>query len=116
MSISLACVRIKTGSLLLDCSEATTKQDGFFGIYQKILRENGLSARAIKRKPMLAVGVWKLLKRYREHGSIARQPGSGRPIKISPQIEQIIEQQMERDDETTATQLHAPLEKLIIIV
>jgi hypothetical protein len=37
---------------------------------------------------------------------IARQPGSGRPSKITIKIKRIVEEQMQFDDETTAHQLH----------
>lgn len=49
------------------------------------------------------------LKRFRERGTIARKPGSGLTLKLSPAILQIIEQAMQEDDETTATQLQAKL-------
>lgn len=51
------------------------------------------------------VGVWKFLKRYEEFGTIARRVGSGRPNKITPEIEAVVERQMSLDDETTAVQL-----------
>ena len=35
-----------------------------------------------------------------------RRPGSGRMFKITQRVKELVEQQMERDDETTATQLH----------
>ncbi len=50
-------------------------------------------------------GVLKFLKRFTENGSIARKPGSGRPCKISPAMKSLIDEQMERDDETTAMQI-----------
>jgi len=40
---------------------------------------------------------------------IARKPGSGLPAKLSPAVQQIIEDAMREDDETTATQLQAKL-------
>ena len=52
------------------------------------------------------VGIAKFLKVYESTGSIARQPGSGRPSKITAEIRQIVEEQMRLDDETTAYQLH----------
>ena len=54
-------------------------------------------------------GVMKFLKRYIDTGTIARRPGSGRPCKITPAMKALIDQEMERDDETTATQIHALL-------
>lgn len=38
-------------------------------------------------------------------GTIACHPGSGRPRKITTEVLQIVEAQMQRDDETTAIQL-----------
>ena len=54
-------------------------------------------------------GVRQFLKRYKENGTIARKPGSGVVSRLSPAIQRIIEQAMEEDDETTATQLQAKL-------
>ena len=50
-------------------------------------------------------GVYKLLKKFEETGSITRHPGSSRPTKITPAILAIVEECMRRDDETTAIQL-----------
>ncbi len=33
-------------------------------------------------------------------------PGSGRPTKITEEVKKIVEEQMQKDDETTASQLH----------
>ena len=52
------------------------------------------------------VGVAKFLKVYEATGWIARQPGSGRPSKITVEIKDKVEEQMRLDDETTAYQLH----------
>ena len=49
------------------------------------------------------------LKRFIQRGTIARKPGSGRTLKLSPAIPQIIERAMQEDDETTATQIQANL-------
>ena len=54
-------------------------------------------------------GVRQFLKRYKENGTIARKPGSGVVSRLSPAIQRIIEQAMEEDDETTATQLQVKL-------
>ena len=54
-------------------------------------------------------GVRQFLKRYHMTGSIARKPGSGLPPKISSGLKQLIEDTMQEDDETTATQLQAIL-------
>ncbi len=44
--------------------------------------------------------------RYQKLCTIARKPGSGRPSKITEQVRRIVDEQMRRDDETTATQIH----------
>ena len=49
------------------------------------------------------------LKHFKERGTIARKPGSCSSMKLSPAILQIIEDAMQQDDETTATQLQAKL-------
>ena len=50
-------------------------------------------------------GIAKLIERAIETGSLERQPGSGRPSKVTPKVQAIVEEQMHRDDETTAVQL-----------
>ncbi len=67
----------------------------------KLLLEEGLKA---SRR-----GVHKVVRRYRESGTIGRKPGSDRPSKITAEIKAIVEEQMQKDDETTAVQLHALL-------
>ena len=52
-------------------------------------------------------GIAKFLERYRRTGSTARQKGSGGKWKITGEIKKLVEEQMRRDDETTASQLHA---------
>jgi len=42
-------------------------------------------------------------------GTIARQAGSGRKTVITEEIRRIVEEQMRKDDETTASQLHVLL-------
>ena len=54
-------------------------------------------------------GVRQFLKRYKLSKTIARKPGSGLPPKLSPSLQQLIENTMRNDDETTATQLQAIL-------
>ena len=44
--------------------------------------------------------------KFYDTGSIARQPGSGRPSKVTAEIKELVEAQMRLDDETTAFQLH----------
>ena len=51
-------------------------------------------------------GIAKFLKVYHATGSIRRRPGSGWISKITAEIKELVEQQMQQDDETTAYQLH----------
>ena len=52
------------------------------------------------------VGIAKFWRKFEETGSIGRRPGSGRPSKITAEIKALVEDQMRKDDETTAYQLH----------
>ena len=61
-------------------------------------------------------GVRLFLKHYRETNTIARKPGSGLRPKLSPTVQGIIEEAMQQDDETTATQLQALLAERQIYV
>ena len=84
---------------------------------RRILEYNkqGYSPRRISellRQEQLSVshrGIAKFLARVSATGSTARRAGSGRPSKITAAVQSIVEQQMQRDDETTAQQLHAIL-------
>ena len=67
----------------------------------RMMREEGLVASR--------VGIYKFLQKFKETGSIARRPGSGRPTKITDEMKRLVERQMRDDDETTAVQLHALL-------
>ena len=49
------------------------------------------------------------LKHYDKYKTIARKPGSGQPAKLSPAVQQIIEDAMREDDKITTTQLQAKL-------
>ena len=51
-------------------------------------------------------GVHKFIQLYNESGSIDRKGGSGRPSKVTLQVKHLVDQQMEKDDESTAYQLH----------
>jgi len=51
-------------------------------------------------------GVATFLKKSEETGSLSRRSGSGGPTKITAEIKEIVEQQMQRGDETTAVQLY----------
>ena len=54
-------------------------------------------------------GVAKFLKLYLATGCIGRKPGSGRLCKLTARVKSLVETQMQKDDETTATQLHRML-------
>ena len=47
--------------------------------------------------------VWATIKRYKNHGTLCHLPGSGRRFKLTPEVLALIEEQMQADDETTAT-------------
>jgi len=57
-------------------------------------------------------GVAKFINRYLATGSIPRQLGNGHKTKIIPEIQQIVETQMQSVDETTPSQLHILLAQL----
>lgn len=68
--------------------------------------------RLLKEKDDISVtrvAIWKFLRRYKETRSIARKEGTGRPTKITVEVMLLVEEQMEKDDETTAVQLHKML-------
>ena len=54
-------------------------------------------------------GVHKFLIMYKETGSIGRRPGTGGISKVTSLVKELVEEQMQRDDETTAYQLHQML-------
>ena len=51
-------------------------------------------------------GVHKFFITYKETGSLERRPGSERISKVTMQVKDLVEEQMQKDDETTAYQLH----------
>ena len=51
-------------------------------------------------------GVHKFVQHYNETGSIERKEGSGRLSVVTTTVKELVNQQMEKDDETTAHQLH----------
>ena len=55
------------------------------------------------------VNVYKFLRRYQSTRTIRWKEGSGRPSKITYEITRLVNERMEKDDETTATQLHQML-------
>ena len=74
-----------------------------YGVLAQVLAAEGFR---VSKK-----AVWATIKKYKEHGTISRLPGSGRPFKLTRAMLDIIEAQMELDDETTATQLVRILEE-----
>ena len=50
--------------------------------------------------------IARFIKRFGNTGSIIRKEGSGRPLKITDRVLQLVERRMREDDETTAVQLH----------
>ena len=64
----------------------------------KVLKEEGIK--------VWRFGVHKFLVTCRETGSIERRPGSGRLSKITMWVKELVEEQMQKDSETTAYQLH----------
>ena len=64
---------------------------------EKMLRREGIK--------ITRVGVWKFLRRYKKTGTIARKEGTGRKSKLSPEIRKVVDDEMTRNDETTAYQL-----------
>ena len=55
------------------------------------------------------VNIWRFLKRYSANGCLGRQEGSGRPSKLTENAMMMIEEKMQEDDETTATQFQIML-------
>ena len=64
-------------------------------------------ARALGRESISVsrVGIYKLLMKYLETGAVVSRVGSGRPRKVTETIKTIVEEQMWKDNETTASQL-----------
>ena len=61
-------------------------------------------------------GVRQFLRHFSIYKTIARKPGSGLPPKLTSAVQQMIEDAMKVDDETTATQLQAMLASRMIYV
>ena len=61
-------------------------------------------------------GVSKFVKHLKETGCIAKKPGSGRLSSITSDVKRLVEEQMQLDDKTTATQLHSFLLSKGIII
>lgn len=85
--------------------------------YQRILYYSGKGfkpytiARVLREENLRASrnGIAKFFKKHKRTGTTRVLPGLGRPSVITSEMKQLVDQQMERDDETTATQLHRML-------
>ena len=60
--------------------------------------------------------VTRIVKKLRTTGSVANLPRSGRPKKLSEEAKAFIDQQMQRNDEMTSSQIQKKLEKYGISV
>ena len=69
-----------------------------YGKVSKALKEKGLT--------VCRQTVWKVVNRYKKYGTICRLPGSGGSFKMTPEMLKLIEDQLQADDEVTASQLH----------
>ena len=56
-------------------------------------------------------GVFKFLRHYLNSGTIAREPGTGQASKATPTIHHLIEEQMQKNDETTGLELQRLLKE-----
>lgn len=72
------------------------------------LRNEGLSASL--------ASVTRIVKKIRITGSVANLPRSGRPKKLSEEAKAFIDQQMQKNDEMTSSQIQKKLEKYGISV
>lgn len=68
-----------------------------YGKIAEMLRAEGLKC---SKK-----SVWTTIKRFQDHGTIHRKPGSGRPFKVTPAILKLIEDRLQQDDEVSTIQL-----------
>ena len=75
--------------------------------YRRLGKSYGEIVRCLADEGLKAtkVGVYKFVSRYQETGTISRKPGSGMASKFTEDAERIIEDQMNKDDETTGMEL-----------
>ena len=64
---------------------------------KRLLEEEGIT--------VSRVAIWKFLSKFKKTDTIARQEGSGRKSLLTHEIRTIVEETMDKDDETTACQL-----------
>ena len=82
--------------------------------YQRILQHSSRGARPYSIAKLLREedlrasrnGIAKFLKKYQRTGTTRVLPGAGRRSVISPEMKAVVDEQMERDNETKAEQLH----------
>ena len=72
---------------------------------QRIIYHSSLGKRSTTIAKDLKEDLNASRSKYHTTGSIGRQPGPGSLMKITIQVLELVEQQMEKDDETTAIQL-----------
>ena len=87
------------------------KKQRIVDLYTKGLRAPSIQVK-LAREGLTTTrqGIYKFLRKFEEAGTIARRPGSGRPSKVAGKIEQIIEAEMQKDDDTTVEQLQKLLQ------
>ncbi len=85
-------------------------EDGFQYLQERenpILLQQRIEATNNQKMPSKWRIGCKFLDKFHETGCLLRQPGSGRPSKVTAEIKKIVDDQMDIDDETTAHQLHS---------
>ena len=87
------------------------KKQRIVALYTKGLRAPSIRVK-LARKGLATTrqGIYKFLRKFEEAETIARRLGSGRPSKVAGVIEQLIEAEMQKDDETTVEQLQKLLQ------
>ena len=74
--------------------------------YQKIVLSLAEEGHAVTK-----AGAGKVLRHFKETGTITRAHGSGQRSKMTAEAQRLIEEQMEADDETTGKELQKLLSK-----
>ena len=81
--------------------------------YRRLGKSHAEIARRLTEEGRRAtkVGVLKFLRRYEQTGTHSRKPGTGKASKMTDNAKRIIEEQMNKDDETTGCELQKLLSK-----
>ena len=81
--------------------------------YRRLGKSHAEIARRLTEEGRRAtkVGVLKFLRRYEQTGTHSRKPGTGKASKMMDNAKRIIEEQMNKDDETTGCELQKLLSK-----